>query len=807
MKIRKWQNSLRTLPRLLFRGAPAAACLAVLILASVAVRAQQSSSDNASGATLQLFEAVMEKDLARVQAAVTEGADTTMENAWGLTATELAIDKGYFEIAHYLLSVRNFQQANTDRRRRPPWGDRGYAQPSAPQITAQQATALQTKDAPPSPVAAPSPSPPPPPSPPPTAQGGKTPPTGSTAATTPRPKVIIARVGSNADSETEAPPPTPSGQTAALPAKASASEEGSKDKPNVLKRVWSTLTDTFSFGGKEEPSQAVPKRSAALPPAAPKPSASTETPAPIETAAPTKTVKRVPAKSQPGTTARSSQFTTAPKTAPQPTLSAEAAEQGPAKPEPDATAPQAPRPEALAQSPTVDRAVPSALARPAPTKAANALSLPRRERAEDTAPAMNLLAGRQKSSVAVPHGQTSPKAAPEPASSSADAPRPEAPEAARAPASAAAPRPDQHQAASSPETRSRVPAKESQFVTARPGQPAQDAPRAAPAAVESTQVVATPAERAPAVPATARPVAKSAAAATPVTEAAPEPNLLSRVWSKVTESLGLDAPEKPDQEPQVSPQYSASSREIRVPRPAMSKSSSPPPQKARVAKAEPTEPLESTRPAPVTPPTSPHLRGVEFTLGTSLKLGQGHGPVESARTRCVAKNYWKALFCLEAIDWPKSLAPIFEINTLLYKGKQVIVRYDEGKATRFYALFPSESFTDVAAHFQQRYGPPTATPKRVVTEFGAPRRANPTVQWTSADLASQELNVLEIRTFNDASGVLPNFNLGVVELYRADAAPIFGHLYTSDLMILRMKQSSPHTLPSAKKSSSAPAKR
>ncbi len=122
MKIRKWQNSLRTLPRLLFRGAPAAACLAVLILASVAVRAQQSSSDNASGATLQLFEAVMEKDLARVQAAVTEGADTTMENAWGLTATELAIDKGYFEIAHYLLSVRNFQQANTDRRRRPPWG-------------------------------------------------------------------------------------------------------------------------------------------------------------------------------------------------------------------------------------------------------------------------------------------------------------------------------------------------------------------------------------------------------------------------------------------------------------------------------------------------------------------------------------------------------------------------------------------------------------------------------------------------------------------------------------------------------------
>ena len=196
-----------------------------------------------------------------------------------------------------------------------------------------------------------------------------------------------------------------------------------------------------------------------------------------------------------------------------------------------------------------------------------------------------------------------------------------------------------------------------------------------------------------------------------------------------------------------------------------------------------------------------------FTLGTSQNLGQGLGPAGSARTRCVVKNYWKAHFCLEAIDWPEILGPVFEINTVLYKGKQVIVRYDEGKATRFYALFPSDSFTDVAAHFKERYGPPTATPKRVVAEFGAPRRANPTVQWTSADPASQELNVLEIRTFDDASGVLPNFDLGVIELYRAGAAPIFGHLYTSDLMILRMKQPVPRTRSSAKTASSAPAKR
>ena len=88
MRMRKWRKSLQTLPRRIFRGAAAAACLALLVMASSAVSAQQSPSGTASDATLQLFEAVMEKDLTRVQTAVTEGADIMSENAWGLTATE-----------------------------------------------------------------------------------------------------------------------------------------------------------------------------------------------------------------------------------------------------------------------------------------------------------------------------------------------------------------------------------------------------------------------------------------------------------------------------------------------------------------------------------------------------------------------------------------------------------------------------------------------------------------------------------------------------------------------------------------------
>jgi hypothetical protein len=341
----------------------------------------------------------------------------------------------------------------------------------------------------------------------------------------------------------------------------------------------------------------------------------------------------------------------------------------------------------------------------------------------------------------------------------------------------------------------------------KPGAPAEDASRPTPEAAESTQVAAAPTEHTPAAQTTVPPVAKPATTTAPEAKAAPEPNMLSRMRSKVTETLGLDEPERAPRRQEAAPQNSAGGeKNSEQPRVTIGRST-PPPKQALLTAVVPAKPSESWRHTPVTPLATPHLQGVVFTLGTSVKLGQGLGPPESAKVRCVVKNYWKAHFCLEAIAWPERLARIFEINTVLYKGNQVIVRYDEGKATRIYALFPTESFADVAAHFQERFGPPTATPRRAVAQFGAPQQTNPTVQWTTVNPPSQDVDVLEIRTFDDASGVLPNFNLGMIELYRADTPTIFGHLYTSDLMILRRKQSAPRSLSSARKSKSVPAKR
>lgn len=60
-------------------------------------------------ATRQLFNAVQANDFPAVQTSIAAGADVDARNPWGNTAADVAVDKGYFRIAHYLVSIRNFQ--------------------------------------------------------------------------------------------------------------------------------------------------------------------------------------------------------------------------------------------------------------------------------------------------------------------------------------------------------------------------------------------------------------------------------------------------------------------------------------------------------------------------------------------------------------------------------------------------------------------------------------------------------------------------------------------------------------------------
>ncbi|HEB79147.1 MAG TPA: ankyrin repeat domain-containing protein, partial [Rhodospirillales bacterium] len=93
-------------PRRLFAAVSVALLLA---FCGGAAAAQTVFTDEASAATKSLFAAVRKNDLPAVQSAITAGADIEAVNSWGLTPVDLAVDKGNYEIAHFILSLRTFR--------------------------------------------------------------------------------------------------------------------------------------------------------------------------------------------------------------------------------------------------------------------------------------------------------------------------------------------------------------------------------------------------------------------------------------------------------------------------------------------------------------------------------------------------------------------------------------------------------------------------------------------------------------------------------------------------------------------------
>lgn len=81
--------------------------IAVVLSKPVSTTAQVKDS---AEATQKLFEAVRANDYEAAQASVAAGADVDAPNRWGMTPAELAIDKGYYQIAHYLVAVRKFKR-------------------------------------------------------------------------------------------------------------------------------------------------------------------------------------------------------------------------------------------------------------------------------------------------------------------------------------------------------------------------------------------------------------------------------------------------------------------------------------------------------------------------------------------------------------------------------------------------------------------------------------------------------------------------------------------------------------------------
>lgn len=68
--------------------------------------AEAAKGEDPKGPTLELFKAVELNDMAGVKKSIEAGADLYAQNDEGMTAADLAVDRGHFIVAHYLLSRR-----------------------------------------------------------------------------------------------------------------------------------------------------------------------------------------------------------------------------------------------------------------------------------------------------------------------------------------------------------------------------------------------------------------------------------------------------------------------------------------------------------------------------------------------------------------------------------------------------------------------------------------------------------------------------------------------------------------------------
>lgn len=81
-----------------------ASFIAMMTAAPLAIAADAA---DAQRATQQLFDAIRANNVAAVEASLAAGANPDATDRWGVKAVDLAVDKGYYRIAHVITAARH----------------------------------------------------------------------------------------------------------------------------------------------------------------------------------------------------------------------------------------------------------------------------------------------------------------------------------------------------------------------------------------------------------------------------------------------------------------------------------------------------------------------------------------------------------------------------------------------------------------------------------------------------------------------------------------------------------------------------
>ncbi len=209
-----------------------------------------------------------------------------------------------------------------------------------------------------------------------------------------------------------------------------------------------------------------------------------------------------------------------------------------------------------------------------------------------------------------------------------------------------------------------------------------------------------------------------------------------------------------------------------VPPPSPAPAPETPGAKTETAQASPVAALKAVGAVPE--------KRVRLVFGRSVRLGKTLAP--GTGDICVEKSTPSFWFCIEPVDWPDRIAAAFQVRTILYRGTQVIVRYEKGAATQFHALFPVGNFEAIVGYFNASLGAPGKQSNNWAILPAEPNRRNRTVRWRGAGNS-----VLEIREIDDLRwSSMPDIRHGVVRMYVEDPDPVFRHVSWSDFMLARI---------------------
>lgn len=681
------QNFLRLIALILFLSGPAIA-------------------QELSPASERLFEAVHEGDLAKIQVSIAGGADVEAVNAWGITAVDLAVDKGHFDIVHFLLQVRDIQRKQPKTVAAPP------TIAATPITPGQPAPAPEPRDA--------------------EARVGE---------------VIAPDPGSGPWSAivvTTEPPPPPAPDLPAGPSPFDITTpvaktglpvigtvRGPEGDPQVIDtNIQIAVEDTFqSEIDKPKPSKAA--KTVPVPAPAPK-AAPKVTPTPKAEAVEFKPVpdkvEDIP-KQDGGVWSNIKNFlnldTPGPEVSPEPKTQAKPVKKAAPTPKPapqvaEAPAPKEPVPvqeirrSATLAKPTAPVSPPGVSGTPPPIK--ETAILPK----QVTAAPVSELSKDDLGSPQVMPVQAKPKVTEPKKAAVAPAPKKSEPEPLK---------PDTIRVTKLPDSEKTTPPKITR--TEPPEEPVR---------VGTTTLPGKPPEQ-------------------------------KGFFSKVMSIFSTDEDKKEEIEKKVAKSSSGQGGSWNV-------------KEVEQAQVIPKKPSKKkVRELP-----DNRLDGVVLGLGRTTALGKEPPPQAPAPwyyRSCITKKMGSIAFCIEPLNWPKEIQPHFLTDSVMYEGTSSIVRYDEGAATYFHTLFPSQSYQSIVNYFTRRYGPPTQKLKRSIAPLAEQRKINPTVIWQSVAPVTNLLTTLEIRMYDDNRGGFPDTKRGGVYLYHEWSQTVFPQLSSVELMLLR----------------------